>query len=212
MSRLRVILFGSRRRVATVATVLPRGRRGVRRELVRRSGNGRRGRERRGGSGLGTRYRGRDRGHLATSRSFPRPAWALRQGDANMDESLREREQRAARNQLLFREVNERIASLAERALLPEIAPIEVTCECVDMSCTRTVQISLHEFAEIDRATNRFLVVPGHELPDVEDVVERRDRFLIVAKRGAGADLVEGSANLRRRIELHHESANSSAA
>jgi hypothetical protein len=129
-----------------------------------------------------------------------------------MDESLREREQRAARNQLLFREVNERIASLAERALLPEIAPIEVTCECVDMSCTRTVQISLHEFAEVDRATNRFLVVPGHELPDVEDVVERRDRFLIVAKRGAGADLVEGSANLRRRIELHHESANSSAA
>jgi hypothetical protein len=126
-----------------------------------------------------------------------------------MDESLREREQRAARNQLLFREVNERI--LAERAPLPEVAPIEVTCECVDMSCTRTVQISLHEFAEIDRATNRFLVVPGHELPDVEDVVERRDRFLIVAKRGAGADLVEGSANLRRRIELHHDSANSSA-
>ncbi len=124
-----------------------------------------------------------------------------------MDESLREREQRAAQNQLLFREVNERIASLSERALLPEIAPIEVTCECVDMSCTTTVQLPLHEFAEIDRATNRFLVVPGHELPDVEDVVERRDRFLIVAKRGAGADLVERSANLTRRIELRDESA-----
>jgi len=132
-------------------------------------------------------------------------------GKRDMDESLREREQGAARNQLLFREVNERIASLAEQALLPEVAPIEVTCECVDMSCTRTVQISLHEFAEIDRATNRFLVVPGHELPDVEDVVERRDRFLIVAKRGAGADLVELSANLTPRIELHHESANSTA-
>jgi len=98
-------------------------------------------------------------------------------GKRNMDESLRERERRAARNQLLFREVNERIASLAERALLPEVAPIEVTCECVDISCTRTIQISLHEFAEIDRATNRFLVVPGHELPDVEYVVERRDRL-----------------------------------
>jgi hypothetical protein len=129
-----------------------------------------------------------------------------------MDESLREREQRAAHNQLLFREVNERIASLAERALLPEIAPIEVTCECVDMSCTTTVQILLHDFAEIDRATNRFLVVPGHELPDVEDVIERRDRFLIVAKRGAGADLVQQSATLRRRIELGDESANSTAA
>ena len=78
-----------------------------------------------------------------------------------MDMSLREREQRAA----LFREVNERIASLAERALLPEIVPIEVTCECVDMSCTTGVQIPLHEFAEIHRTTNRFLVVPGHELP-----------------------------------------------
>jgi hypothetical protein len=66
-----------------------------------------------------------------------------------MDESLREREQRAAQNQLLFREVNERIASLAERALLPEIVPIEVTCECVDMSCTTGIPIPLHEFAEI---------------------------------------------------------------
>jgi hypothetical protein len=129
-----------------------------------------------------------------------------------MDKSLREREQRAAQNQLLFREVNERIASLAERALLPEIVPIEVTCECVDMSCTTGVQIPLHEFAEMHRTTNRFLVVPGHELPDLQDVVERRDRFLIVAKRGAGADLVEQSAKLTRRIELRDENANSTAA
>lgn len=128
-----------------------------------------------------------------------------------MDESPREREQRAAQNQLLFREVSQRIASLAERALLPEMALIEVTCECVDTSCTATIQIPLHEFAEIDGATNRFLVVPGHELPEVEDVVERRDRFLIVAKRGAGADLVERSANLTRRIEFRDESATSTA-
>jgi hypothetical protein len=80
------------------------------------------------------------------------------------------------------------------------------------MSCTTTVLIPLHEFAEIDRATNRFLVVPGHELPDVEDVVERRDRFLIVAKRGAGADLVERSSHLPRRSELRDESATSTAA
>jgi hypothetical protein len=128
-----------------------------------------------------------------------------------MDESPREREKRAAQNQLLFREVNQRIASLAEPALLPEIAQIEVTCECVDMSCTATIQIPLHEFAEIDRATNRVLVVPDHELPEVEDVVERRERFLIVGKRGAGADLVERSANLTGRIEFHDESATSTA-
>ena len=75
--------------------------------------------------------------------------------------------------------------------------PIEVTCECVDMSCTTGLQIPLHEFAEIHRTTNRFLVVPGHELPDLEEVVERRDRFLIVAKRGAGADLVDRAPNSR---------------
>jgi hypothetical protein len=79
------------------------------------------------------------------------------------------------------------------------------------MLCTATIQIPLHEFAEIDRATNRFLVVPGHELPEVEDVVERGDRFLIVGKRGAGADLVERSANLTRRIEFRDERATSTA-
>ena len=76
-----------------------------------------------------------------------------------MDESPREREQRAAQNQLLFREVNQRIASLAERALLPEIAPIEVTCECVDTSCTATIQIPLgHEATSSHRGSARMRV------------------------------------------------------
>jgi hypothetical protein len=66
-------------------------------------------------------------------------------------------------------------------------------------------------FAEIDRATNRFLVVPGHELPDLEDVIERRDRFLIVAKRGAGADLVEQSAISRPESNAATKSASSTA-
>jgi hypothetical protein len=37
---------------------------------------------------------------------------------------------------------------------------------------------------------NRFAVKPGHEDLDVEDVVERRERYVVVAKRGLGAEVV----------------------
>jgi hypothetical protein len=40
-------------------------------------------------------------------------------------------------------------------------------------------------------APDLFLVAPGHELPDIEDVVREGDGFQVVRKRGAAARLAE---------------------
>jgi hypothetical protein len=38
---------------------------------------------------------------------------------------------------------------------------------------------------------NQFIVLRGHEVPEVEDTIAARDGFLIVSKRGAGAEFVK---------------------
>ena len=102
-----------------------------------------------------------------------------------------ERELRAAQNQLLFREVNDRIKELSGKALGPA-AEVDFACECDNPECHDAIPMSIAEFAAIEGAgKNRFIVSAGHEDDGVEDVIEKREECLIVAKRGAGAEFVE---------------------
>jgi hypothetical protein len=102
-----------------------------------------------------------------------------------------EREVRAAKNQLLFRSVNDRIKELSDK-VLPTVAEANFACECADTSCIDVISITTEEFKAIEDVGNRFIVKPGHELPEVEDVVAHHRGFLIVAKRGAGGEYVRG--------------------
>jgi hypothetical protein len=72
---------------------------------------------------------------------------------------------KAAKNQALFREVNERIRNLDYS--VPRAAFV---CECVRPECSETIEMSLAEYEEIRRVPNHFLVAAGkdHFFPDVE--------------------------------------------
>jgi hypothetical protein len=101
-----------------------------------------------------------------------------------------ERELRAAQNQMLFRSVNDRIREIGE---LHGGSPpaLEFACECADDTCIEKIRLSLLQFLAVESEPNRFIVLRGHEIPEVEDVVAERDGFLIVSKRGAGAKFVK---------------------
>lgn len=97
------------------------------------------------------------------------------------------RQLRAAQNQSLFREINERIESLNESfAFVEQVG--EWICECADKSCAQTMKLTIAEYEAIRRHGNRFPILPGHEYLDVEHVVERHDRYLVVEKIGKAAD------------------------
>jgi hypothetical protein len=53
------------------------------------------------------------------------------------------------------------------------------------------VELTLCEYEEIRSHPRRFVVVPGHELPDVETVVAARPGYLIVDKRDQGESVAE---------------------
>jgi hypothetical protein len=93
---------------------------------------------------------------------------------------------RAAEHQSLFREVNERIEALNQE--FSRILAIgDWICECADEECFEPIALTLAEYEAIRRHPARFPVLPGHELPEVETVVEANDRYLVVEKNGPAA-------------------------
>jgi hypothetical protein len=96
------------------------------------------------------------------------------------------------RSELLFRAVNERIFEIAAN----EEAGLEILCECGDESCISTVAITIRDYARVRFDSSRFVVCQGHELPDIERVIERTPEYLVVEKVAQAAEpVVRGLAN-----------------
>lgn len=93
-------------------------------------------------------------------------------------------EERKARTESAFREVNERIA---ENALRFEAGSTEFICECNDPQCTARVEATLEEYEDVRADGARFLLAPGHGDKSIEQIVEHRGNFMIVEKVNATA-------------------------
>jgi aerobic-type carbon monoxide dehydrogenase small subunit (CoxS/CutS family) len=91
------------------------------------------------------------------------------------------REERISRNEILFREINERLKdvqdgfdSLSEQA--------DFVCECGNATCTGQITMSLAAYEALRSDATLFAVLPGHEVPTVEEVVDRRGAYHVVRK------------------------------
>ena len=90
--------------------------------------------------------------------------------------------ERAGAAEVNGRRVNEAI----ERGTGAAGAAIFV-CECGNLGCNSTVELTIGAYESVRSEFDRFLLVPGHELEDIEDVVERHEDYLVVAKRAPRA-------------------------
>jgi hypothetical protein len=107
---------------------------------------------------------------------------------------------RAAKNQSLLREVNERIEQLAEGKPsifedLQRSRTIDIACECMDETCTASVTMTIVEYERIRADSNQFFVLPGHNVPAVEEIVDEDHRYVVVSKLGAGAPSPQSSTH-----------------
>jgi hypothetical protein len=95
--------------------------------------------------------------------------------------------ERAARNESLFREVNERIEDAATK-LSPMFT--EFMCECADDECFERVSLTLVEYSSIRESGPTYFVVSiGHTDPEIERVVDgEADRYDVVQKVGEAAE------------------------
>jgi hypothetical protein len=101
-----------------------------------------------------------------------------------------ERVRRAGLNEALFRQVNEQIRNLSDD-LGVDGGTITVICECGDAGCTERIELRRSEYERVRDNILFYVVASGHELPEVERVVERRDGWEIVRKIGVASIVAE---------------------
>jgi hypothetical protein len=100
------------------------------------------------------------------------------------------RKERIARNESAFRELNEGLEENVHRGRTePDYAGF--VCECGDGDCDMTVRVPLGAYEAVRQNDRDFIVIPGHELPESENVVDEADGYLIVRKHADVADNVE---------------------
>jgi hypothetical protein len=100
-----------------------------------------------------------------------------------------EREQRLARNETLFRSVNERIEEAAASGGVDQHT-FEFFCECSNADCNLLLPMTVSEYEQVRADPKQFVVAPGHELPEIEDVITRTNRYQVVVKQGEAAAFV----------------------
>ena len=103
---------------------------------------------------------------------------------------MAERTIRIAANEALFREVNEQREQLNAGGAKQE--RLQVICECGSGSCSEPISIRVNDYEIVRSHSTWFIVKPGHQIEDVETVVEWHEAFSVVEKRaGTAAVLAE---------------------
>lgn len=100
-------------------------------------------------------------------------------------------QERLARNESFFREVNERIREMGEKLHSAADAEYEFLCECPDPSCVERLLVSLRRYEQIRSEPRRFLVAPGHNVPEIEHLVASSPEAAVVEKDGAAGEVAE---------------------
>lgn len=106
------------------------------------------------------------------------------------DQTDEERAVRGARSQCLFRDVNERVKDI-NQAFSTVIVLGDWMCECANDECTRRISLTPDEYETIRADARRFAVAPSddHVFHDIEDVVQRSERYWVVEKCGTAGEL-----------------------
>ena len=122
-------------------------------------------------------------------RSAPEARWRRYDRDV-----AHPREERIAKNEASFRALNESIETEVHGRLAGEHSELRgFVCECGDPDCVDIVRMTTMDYEAIRRDPRLFLVRPGHQAPDVEDVVRQEDVFLVVRKHDEVAEIVEAT-------------------
>ena len=103
-----------------------------------------------------------------------------------------ERSERIAKNETVFRASNREIERADQEGGTGPDELIEVLCECGRQGCGGLISLTIADYDGVHSQTDRFVVVPGHESPEIEKVVEERAGYLVVDKFGEAEDIAEG--------------------
>jgi hypothetical protein len=100
------------------------------------------------------------------------------------------RDERLAKNETLFRTLNENIASLA--GTLGARTPYEFICECASPGCFERIIMTLGEYERVRSRGTQFLMAAAHVDIEIELVVEHHEGYVVVDKDGVPGLVAQG--------------------
>lgn len=99
------------------------------------------------------------------------------------------RETRLGLNEAVFREVNERIKSLANLFKWGEPEPLDLVCECRNATCIQRIEMTRAEYQAVRAVDTQFALYPGHADLAIERVISSHKGYEVVAKQGDAAEV-----------------------
>ena len=105
-----------------------------------------------------------------------------------------ERDERIAKNETVFRAANREIERADQEGGAGLDQAIEVLCECGRQKCGGVITLTIADYDGVHSQADRFVVLRGHESPEVENVVEERADYLVVDKFGEAEKIAEGES------------------
>jgi hypothetical protein len=97
------------------------------------------------------------------------------------------RQSRLAKNEAVFREVNERVIEIKEElGADPRSSEVidGLICECSDHGCLERVgPLTISEYEAVRDDPRRFIIAANHQALDVESVLEMNPTYWVVEKR-----------------------------
>jgi len=101
------------------------------------------------------------------------------------------RHERVAKNEAMHRSVNREIEHASESFGDGPEDQLEALCECGEDGCSAMIDLTLGEYDEAHQQRDRFIVAPGHEDEQIERVVTRTEKYLVVDKFGDAEAVAE---------------------
>lgn len=108
-----------------------------------------------------------------------------------MDERL----ERIAKNEAVFRATNRELEAAEQEVGGGTAESLEVLCECGRQDCSGVITLTVGEYDGVHAQDDRFVVLRGHESPDIERVVEEHGDYLVVDKFGEAEEIAKGNSD-----------------
>ena len=67
-------------------------------------------------------------------------------------------------------------------------------CECAHADCAELIDVGAEKYHEVRADPRRFIVMPGHEDPGIETVVEAHAEYVVVEKQDEAGRIAEEDA------------------
>ena len=114
--------------------------------------------------------------------------------------SISHSERRQIENEMIFRRANEKVAK--DLATLDanhikdgnialtrdDDLTLEFKCECADEQCTERIAMLVSDYEAIHQDRSTFIVLPHHDVEDIEKVLREEPAFTVVRKNHSIAE------------------------